>query len=146
MGIATAQNIVVKGTVKDSAGEPVIGATVIEKGNSANGISTGIDGDFSLTVPKGKTLQISFIGFVTQEVAATAGAPIEVTLQEDAVAADEVVVIGYTSVVRKDLTGAVGSVSGAALAAVPVTSAAVALRVRLPVCRLRRSMVRRVPM
>ncbi len=128
MGIATAQNIVVKGTVKDSAGEPVIGATVIEKGNSANGISTGIDGDFSLTVPKGKTLQISFIGFVTQEVAATAGTPIEVTLQEDAVAADEVVVIGYTSVVRKDLTGAVGSVSGAALAAVPVTSAAVALQ------------------
>ena len=128
MGVATAQNIVVKGTVKDATGEPVIGATVIEKGNSANGISTGIDGDFSLTVPKGKTLQISFIGFVTQEVAATAGAPIEVVLQEDAVSADEVVVIGYTSVVRKDLTGAVGSVSGAALAAVPVTSAAVALQ------------------
>ena len=128
MGIANAQNIVVKGTVKDSAGEPVIGATVIEKGNSANGVSTGIDGDFTLTVPKGKSLQVSFIGFTTQEVAAVAGQPIEVVLMEDAVAADEVVVIGYTSVVRKDLTGAVGSVSGAALAAVPVSSAAVALQ------------------
>ena len=94
MGIATAQNIVVKGTVKDSAGEPVIGATVIEKGNPGNGISTDLDGNFALTVAKGKTLQVSFIGFTTQEVAATAGAPIEVVLQEDAVAADEVHLTG----------------------------------------------------
>ena len=128
MGVATAQNIVVKGTVKDAAGEPVIGATVIEKGNPVNGISTGIDGDFTLSVPKGKNLQISFIGFVTQEVAATAGAPIEVVLQEDAVSADEVVVLGYMNVVRKDLTGSVGSVAGEKLAMVPVASAAEALQ------------------
>ena len=128
MGIANAQNIVVKGTVKDSAGEPVIGATVIEKGNSANGVSTGIDGDFTLTVPKGKSLQISFIGFTTQDVAAVAGQPIEVVLMEDAVAADEVVVLGYMNVVRKDLTGSVGSVAGEKLAMVPVASAAEALQ------------------
>ena len=128
MGIANAQNIIVKGTVKDTTGETVIGATVVEKGNTGNGTSTGVDGDFQLTVPKGQSLLISFIGYATQEVTPVAGEHLEVVLEEDALKADEVVVIGYTSVVRKDLTGAVGSVSGAALAAVPVTSAAVALQ------------------
>ena len=128
MGIANAQNIIVKGTVKDATGETVIGATVVEKGNTGNGTSTGVDGDFQLTVPKGQSLLISFIGYATQEVTPVAGEHLEVVLEEDALKADEVVVIGYTSVVRKDLTGAVGSVSGAALAAVPVTSAAVALQ------------------
>ena len=128
MGIANAQNIIVKGTVKDATGETVIGATVVEKGNTGNGTSTGVDGNFQLTVPKGQSLLISFIGYATQEVTPVAGEHLEVVLEEDALKADEVVVIGYTSVVRKDLTGAVGSVSGAALAAVPVTSAAVALQ------------------
>ena len=123
-----AQNIVVKGTVKDSAGEAVIGATVIEKNNPANGTSTDIDGGFTLNAPKGAALEVSYIGFATQEITAVAGQTIEIVMQEDALAAEEVVVIGYASVVRKDLTGSVGSVSGAALAAVPVTSAAVALQ------------------
>lgn len=128
LGIASAQNIVVKGTVTDQSGEPVIGATVIEKGNPSNGTSTGVMGDFSLTVPKGKMLNVSFIGYASQDVAAEAGKMLSIVLAEDAVAAEEVVVVGYTSVVRKNLTGAVGSVSGAKLAAVPVTSAAVALQ------------------
>ena len=123
-----AQNIAVKGTVKDSAGEAVIGATVIEKSNPANGTSTDIDGGFSLNVPKGAVVEVSYIGFATQEFTAVAGQAVNIVLQEDALAADEVVVIGYASVVRKDLTGSVGSISGAKLAVVPVASAAEALQ------------------
>ena len=128
MGIANAQTIIVKGTVKDAAGEPVIGAAVIERENPSNGTSTDIDGSFALSVAKGKHLQVSFIGYTTQEIAVVAGGPIEVILAEDAVAADEVVVLGYMNVVRKDLTGSVGSVAGEKLATVPVASAAEALQ------------------
>lgn len=128
MGIANAQTIIVKGTVKDAAGEPVIGAAVIERENPSNGTSTDIDGSFTLSVAKGKHLQVSFIGYTTQEIAVVAGGPIEVILAEDAVAADEVVVLGYMNVVRKDLTGSVGSVAGEKLATVPVASAAEALQ------------------
>ncbi len=128
MGIANAQTIIVKGTVKDAAGEPVIGAAVIERENPSNGTSTDIDGSFALSVAKGKHLQVSFIGYTTQEIEVVAGGPIEVILAEDAVAADEVVVLGYMNVVRKDLTGSVGSVAGEKLATVPVASAAEALQ------------------
>ena len=62
-----AQNITVKGTVTDSQGETVIGATVVEKGNTSNGVTTDLDGHFTLTVAKGKKLVISYIGMETQE-------------------------------------------------------------------------------
>ena len=123
-----AQNITVKGTVTDSQGETVIGATVVEKGNTSNGVTTDLDGHFTLTVAKGKKLVISYIGMETQELDAVAGKELKVVLKDDSQALDEVVVIGYGSKARKDLTGSVGSVSGAKLAAVPVTSAAVALQ------------------
>jgi TonB-linked SusC/RagA family outer membrane protein len=124
-----AQNITVKGTVLDSTGEAVIGASVIEKGRSTNGTITDLDGHFTLSLPKGKKIVISYIGFETQEVDAVAGKEINVTLKDDSQAIEEVVVIGYGgSKARKDLTGSVGSISGAKLAAVPVTSAAVALQ------------------
>lgn len=123
---AFAQVITVKGTVVDSQGESVIGASVVEKGNAKNAAVTDLDGNFTLKVAKGKTLVISYIGMVSQEV--KADAQLKVTLQEDAAALDDVVVIGYTSKARKDLTGSVGSVSGAKLAAVPVASAAEALQ------------------
>ena len=115
-----------KGQVFDSTGEPVIGATVVEKGDPKNAAVTDFDGNFSLSLKKAKVVVISFIGMVTQEVAASQD--MKVTLQDDNAALEEVVVIGYTSKARKDLTGSVGSVSGAKLAAVPVTSAAVALQ------------------
>lgn len=124
-----AQNITVKGTVLDSQGESIIGATVVEKGKTSNGVTTDLDGHFTLTVGKGKKLVISFVGMETQEVDATAGKEMKIVLKDDSQALEEVVVIGYGgSKARKDLTGSVGSISGAKLAAVPVTSAAVALQ------------------
>ena len=115
-----------KGTVTDSTGEPIIGATIVEKGDAKNAAVTDLDGNFTLKLNKSKTIVISYVGMVTQEV--TAAANMQVVLQDDNAALDEVVVVGYTSKARKDLTGSVGSVSGAKLAAVPVTSAAVALQ------------------
>ena len=117
---------VAKGTVTDATGETVIGATVVEKGNPANAAVTDIDGNFTLKLQKGKTVVISYIGMVPQE--ATAGPNMKIQLQDDNAALEEVVVVGYTSKARKDLTGSVGSISGVKLAAVPVSSAAVALQ------------------
>ena len=115
-----------KGTVTDQTGEPVIGATVVEKGNPKNAAVTDFDGNFTLKLQKGKTVVISYIGMITQEV--TGGPNMQIKLQDDNASLEEVVVVGYTSKARKDLTGSVGSISGAKLAAVPVTSAAVALQ------------------
>ena len=117
---------VAKGTVTDATGESVIGATVVEKGNPTNAAVTDFDGNFTLTLQRGKTVVISYIGMVSQEV--TAGPSMKVVLQDDNAALEEVVVVGYTSKARKDLTGSVGSISGAKLAAIPVSSAAEALQ------------------
>ena len=114
------------GTVTDSANEPVIGATVVEKGNTKNAAITDIDGNFKIKVAQGKKVVISYIGMVSQEV--DAGTGLQIKLQDDAATVEEVVVLGYTSRARKDLTGSVGSISGAKLQQVPVSSAAVALQ------------------
>lgn len=126
---AMAQSFTIKGQVVDNTGESVIGASVVEKGNATNGTITDFDGNFELKLSgKGKTLVISYVGYQTQEVAAVAGKDLKIVLQDDAQAMEEVVVIGYTSKARKDLTGSVGSVSGVKIAAVPVASAAEALQ------------------
>ena len=124
-GRAAAQTTA-KGTVTDSTGEPVIGATVVEKGNPKNAAVTDFDGNFTLKLQKGKTVTISYIGMVSQDV--TASQDMKVELKDDNAALEEVVVVGYTSKARKDLTGSVGSISGKKLEVVPVTSAAVALQ------------------
>lgn len=116
-----------KGTVLDANNEPVIGASVIEKGNPKNGTVTDIDGNFTLNLKAGKTAVISYIGMVAQEVK-VGGQAQTIVLKDDNSQLNEVVVVGYTSKARKDLTGSVGSISGAKLSVVPVTSAAVALQ------------------
>lgn len=116
-----------KGTVTDSNGESVIGATVVEKGNPKNAAVTDFDGNFNLKLQKSKTIVVSYIGMVAQEVAVT-GSDLKIVLQDDNAALEEVVVVGYTSKARKDLTGSVGSISGAKLAAIPVASAGEALQ------------------
>ena len=121
-----AQNVV-KGTVLDANNEPVIGASVIEKGNPKNGTVTDLDGNFTLNLKAGKTAVISYIGMVAQEVK-VGGQAQTIVLKDDNSQLNEVVVVGYTSKARKDLTGSVGSISGAKLSVVPVTSAAVALQ------------------
>ena len=104
---AYAQNITVKGHVKDALGG-VIGASIVEKGNATNGTITDLDGNFSLNVPKGSTLVISFIGYKTQEVAAAPS--VIVTLVEATEMLDEVVVIGYGVAKKNDLTGSVTAI------------------------------------
>ena len=102
-----AQNVTVKGVVKD-AFDVVIGANVVEKGNTANGTITNIDGEFTLVVPQGSTLVISYIGYKVQEVEAKP--TVNVILQEDSELLSEVVVIGYGTVRKNDLTGSVTAI------------------------------------
>ena len=104
------QSVTVKGVVKDATGEPVIGASVIEKGTT-NGIVTDFDGAFSLSVSSKATLQVSFIGYKTEEVAVAGKTTLNIVLKEDTEMLDEVVVVGYGQMKRSDLTGAVTSVS-----------------------------------
>jgi len=116
----------IKGQVFDAMNEPILGATVQQKGNPGNGAVTDIDGNFTIKANPGTTLVVTYLGMKPKEVSAKDG--MLVTMEDDDTSLDEVVVIGYTSRARKDLTGSVGTVSGAKLAAVPVTSAAVALQ------------------
>ncbi|MBQ8672744.1 MAG: TonB-dependent receptor [Bacteroides sp.] len=110
---AYAQNITVKGTVKDALG-PVIGASVVQKGTS-NGVVTDLDGNYSLTVPSNSTIIVSFIGYKTQEIAVAGKRVIDVVMKEDSELLEEVVVVGYGQMKRSDLTGAVVSVGDQAI-------------------------------
>ena len=116
----SAQNLTVNGVVTDSHDESVIGASVFEVG-TRNGTVTDIDGKFSLTVSKGATLRISYIGYTTQEVKAQTN--MKVVLEEERTDLNEVVVIGYGSVRRKDVTTAVSTVSTKDLETRPIVSA-----------------------
>ena len=124
----SAQTITLNGNVKDTTGEPIIGASIVEKGNTTNGTITDLDGNFSLKVPANATVVISYIGMKTQEIAIKGKSKIDVTLSDDAKALDEVVVIGYGTAKRKDITGSVASVNSETLAAIPVASATEALQ------------------
>jgi TonB-linked SusC/RagA family outer membrane protein len=107
---AFAQQKTVRGTVLDAAGEPVIGANVIEKG-TVNGVITGLDGEFTLAVSPAATLQVSYIGYQTEEVPVGQSTDIRIILQDDRIGLEEVVVIGYGTVKKGDLTGAVSVVN-----------------------------------
>lgn len=111
----TQQSQTIKGTVVDNTGEPVIGANVLVKGTTT-GVITDIDGNFTLEAPVGSTLVISFIGYETQEVKATA-APMNIVLGDDAQALEEVVVVGYGVQKKATVTGSVSSVKGGELKA-----------------------------
>ena len=99
-----AQQMIVKGLVKDATGEPVIGANVVVKGTT-NGTITDFDGNFQLTANKGDMIVISFIGYLTQELPAAAS--LNVMLKDDTETLEEVVVIGYGVAKKNDLTGSV---------------------------------------
>ena len=123
--VSSTKNI--SGVVKDETGEPVIGANVVVKGTT-NGTVTDMNGRYSLEVPEGGVLQISYIGYNTQEVKVGSGDVVNVSLREDSEALDEVVVIGYGTVKKSDLTGAVGSVQMKDVSQVGITSADRALQ------------------
>lgn len=100
--------LTVTGNVQSTTGEPLIGVNVIEKGTT-NGTVTDLDGNYTLRVAKGKTLVFSYIGFLSQEVVVN-NAKVNVTLKEDTETLDEVVVIGYGSMARKDVTSSITTV------------------------------------
>lgn len=100
----------VTGKVKDSSGEPVIGASVVVKGNNTMGTITDFDGNFMLDVPAKSMLVISYIGYVTQEVPTAGKNSLEIVLKEDTKTLDEVVVIGYGTQRKGDVTSSVASV------------------------------------
>ena len=116
----------ITGTVFDDYGEPIIGANIIEKGTT-NGVISDLDGRFTLTVQENATLQISFIGFITQEIPVRNQTDITVTLREDLQTLDEVVVVGYGTQARRDISGSITTVSAENLKEMPVTTFAEAL-------------------
>ena len=116
---ASAQQVAVKGLIKDSTGKPVIGANVVVKGTT-NGTITDLDGVFRLNANQGDILTVSFIGFKTQEVPAAAS--LNIILKDDTELLDEVVVIGYGSVKKNDLSGSVVAIKAEELNKGAVTS------------------------
>ena len=121
----------VTGTVSDAQG-PVIGATVAEKGNTSNAVITDIDGNFSINVKPGATLVISYIGYVTQEIAVGSQSVIDVTLAEDSESLEEVVVVGYGTMKKKLVTGATVQVKGDEIAKLNTTNALEAMQSSTP--------------
>ncbi len=128
---ALAQTKTVTGVVKETNGDPIIGASVVVKGTTT-GTVTDIDGNYSINVPaNGKTLVISYVGMKNKELPVT-GSTINATLEENSTELDELVVIGYGTVKRKDLTGSVASVGEKVLKDIPVATAAEAITGKLP--------------
>ena len=124
VGSVSAQTVT--GTVKDATGESVIGATVQEQGTQ-NATVTDFDGNFSLKVSGNKPIVISYIGMKTKTVDVKGKSHIDIKMEDDNTQLDELVVIGYGSVKKKDLTGSVATVNSEALQAVPVANATEAL-------------------
>ena len=129
-----AQKVSVKGTVVDTNGDAIIGASVKVLKKSSVGTITDLDGNFTLSVPEDATkLEISFVGMKSVVATVKPGKHLKVVLEEDNQTLDEVVVVGYGTSRRGDLTGAISSVSEKVLKDIPITSAAA----RLLGCRVR---------
>ncbi len=119
--------IAINGVVMDENREPVIGASVIEKGTT-NGNTTDMDGRFTLQVSPGALIQISYIGYISQEVRIEGSTSLTITLSEDTKTLDEVIVVGYGTIKKKDLTGSVGSVDGEMITSRKTTQLSTALQ------------------
>ena len=117
----------INGSVIEQNGNPVIGANVVEKGTT-NGTITDMNGHFVLSVNQGAVLTISYIGYITKEFQINDKSNIIISLEEDSELLDEVVVVGYGTMKRKDLTGAVAAVKGDDLAARKTTQLSTALQ------------------
>ena len=126
-GSMFAQKHVVTGTVVDQNGEPMVAVTVMEKGTS-NGTIPNFDGVFSLSVANNATLSVSFVGFKTQETSTTGKSNVRIVLREDNEQLDEIVVVGYGTMKKSDLTGAITRVGEKELQSRPVNNAFEALQ------------------
>ena len=129
---STQQGSVVTGHVLDVNGDPIIGASVQVKGNGGTGAVTDLDGRFSISGVTQGTLVVSYVGYETQEVSFRAGQPLTIQLQEDLKALNEVVVVGYGTQKKANLTGSVASVNFDDVANIPVANTSTMLQGRLP--------------
>lgn len=125
--VGFAQNAI-KGTVKDKSGEPLIGVSVTF--GNGQGTVTDIDGNFSVNAPAGTPIKVSYVGYKAQTLKGSGN--MNITMEEDNTTLEDVVVVGYGTMKRRDLTGAVASVTGDKLAANPVANVAQALQGQLP--------------
>jgi TonB-dependent starch-binding outer membrane protein SusC len=125
------QNAQVNGRVVDANGEPLIGVSVVEKGNRTNGTVTDLDGNFSLKVSPKASLVVSYVGYKSQEVSVAGKNNVKVTLAEDAEMLNDVVVIGYGTVKKADLAGSVAVMDNKAFRDQPITQVSDALNGRL---------------
>ncbi len=128
------QNLKVSGVVTDEAGEPLIGVSVLVKGTTLGNI-TDLNGRFSLDVPEGSILEISYIGYKTQSIKAQRE-PMNIVLKEDAQKLDEVVVVGFGTQKKVNLTGSVSAVTGDDISKRPVVNAAILLQGQIPGLRV----------
>lgn len=128
-----AQQRQVTGIVKDQTGEPIIGASVLEKGTT-NGVITDLDGNFKLTVSNAvkAVLQISYVGYKTQEISVNGKTLLEVVLKEDTELLDEVVVVGYGAQKKESVVGAISQVSSKELLASPAANVSQAIAGKIP--------------
>lgn len=122
-----AQTIQVKGVVTDHIGEPIIGANILEKGTT-NGVITDLDGQFTLSVSPKSTLVVSFVGYIQQEIKVNGQSSLKISLKEDNEMLDEVVVVGYGTMKKSDMTGAISSVNTKELTQRTTTNPAEALQ------------------
>lgn len=123
----------IKGVIKDQTGEPIIGASVLEKGSGSNGTVTDIDGNFTLTVAPGSELQITYIGYIPQTVTVKPGVTnYNIIIKEDTKTLDEVVVVGYGTQKKANLTGSVSSINAEALESRSVSSVSAAMAGTMP--------------
>ena len=122
----------VTGTVKDATGEPMIGVSVVVDGTSIGGV-TDLDGNFTIQkVPNSGVLKFSYVGYKDQKVSVAGKNSVNIVLQEDAMGLDEVVVVGYGTMKKKDLTGAVASIKPADIAQVAAPDAMQAMQAKVP--------------
>ena len=126
-----AQKQTVTGKVVDASNQPLIGATVKEVGNATNGTMTNFDGNFTLSVKTGASIEISYVGYSTQRVTAST-TPITVSLKEDASVLNEVVVTGYTTQARSEMTTSISKLDSKVLQSAPRSNAATALQGTIP--------------
>ena len=111
MNIQSQQTKRVTGTVTDPAGEPIIGATVMQVGTS-NGTITNIDGQFTIDVPANAKLSVSYVGYATQEINLNGQNNVNITLADDAQNLDELIVVGYGTMRKRDVTGSISQAKG----------------------------------
>ena len=121
--------VAVKGTIVDQEGQPVIGAGIMVKGTT-NGVTTDLDGNFSIVVPAGSILEISSIGYATQEV--TAAPMLNITMREDVTQLEETIVVGYGTQKKASLTSAISNIRSEELTATKQTDVLASLQGKVP--------------